>query len=199
MTPTEIALIAGAYVLGGFCAAYYLVRWKAGGEDVRSVGSGNAGATNASRLLGRTGFLGVFGLDLLKGIVAVGVARLAGAGTLATGLVMLAVVVGHILPVQLRFRGGKGVSTAMGALLAFDSVACFTVVGLFLPCHALIRRFTFSGLAALAVTPVILLALFGPTLHTALVAGLVAIVLLAHHEDLKELVAGSPAEAEVEG
>jgi glycerol-3-phosphate acyltransferase PlsY len=188
LSSLEIALVVGSYVLGGFCAAYYLVRLSGRG-DVRSVGSGNAGATNAARLLGRTGFLCVFGLDLVKGVIPVGVARLADMGTLTAGLAMIAVVLGHVLPLQLGFQGGKGVSTAMGALLVFDTVATGIVLAAFVPGYLVFRRFTPAGLAALGVTPVALLGLYGPTLGVGLVATLVALVLMAHHEDLRETFA----------
>lgn len=111
------AVVLASYLLGGICAGYYLVRWSRG-LDVRRTGSGSAGARNVGRLLGAPGFFATLALDAAKGAVAV-----LGAGRVATGpwppaLALLAVVLGHVFPAQLQGRGGKGVATALGGLLA---------------------------------------------------------------------------------
>lgn len=127
-TLTGIALIAAAYLLGSIPFAYLVGRW-AGGIDIRTVGSGNVGATNIGRVLGFRYFLLVFALDLLKGLLPTwGFPRLAAdaagqpASTLAV-LTALATILGHNFPVFLGFRGGKGVATSLGAVFALDAVA----------------------------------------------------------------------------
>lgn len=113
-----------SYLLGAVSFAYLVVRWKKG-VDLRTLGSGNLGATNVARALGRKWALIVYFLDLVKGLVP-GLAGLlfvgdaSGlAGFMAALLLGVAAVVGHCLPLWHGFRGGKGVATASGVLLAF--------------------------------------------------------------------------------
>ena len=121
MSARDFLGIGLAYALGSLCAGYYLVRWRTG-RDVRLIGSASAGARNAGRLLGPGGFALVLAFDLLKGIAAVVVAvACSGWATPRWHVVVVAVVVGHVLPVQLGFRGGKGVAPSIGALLAYDA------------------------------------------------------------------------------
>jgi hypothetical protein len=106
-----LAAIAG-YTLGCLNTGYYLVRVRTG-RDLRAEGSGTAGATNAGRFLGRAGFgLALLG-DLVKGSLAVGAALALGAGEAGAAAAAVGVVTGHIYPVQLGFRGGKGLATTL--------------------------------------------------------------------------------------
>src|SRR4051812_18652582 len=127
---TLVVAAAGGYAAGCFCAGYYLVRWWTG-EDVRRSGSGTAGATNAGRRLGRLGFALTFALDALKGIAVVWVAA-HWFDAAATAAAVVAVVVGHVWPVQLRFRGGKGIATSLGAFAIYDPRIFGVVAALFL-------------------------------------------------------------------
>ncbi len=113
------ALIVAAYLIGaipfGFLVAKYIK-----GIDVRTLGSGNIGATNVGRILGFRFFLLVFAFDLAKGLLPTwGFARLGAPGV----PIALATILGHTFPVYLKFKGGKGVATSLGALLALDPVA----------------------------------------------------------------------------
>ncbi len=112
----------GSYLLGGLCAGYYLVRLAAR-RDIRAAGSGSAGARNVGRLLGAPGFLGTLLLDAAKGAVAVLAAAHFVAGAWPPALALLAVVAGHIWPLQLGLRGGKGVATAIGGTAAYLALA----------------------------------------------------------------------------
>lgn len=114
------------YLLGGFCAGYYWVRLR-DGRDVRETGSGSTGARNVGRLLGRGAFLATVFLDAAKGALAIALAVWFGAGAWGTALALLAVVAGHVVPIQLQWRGGKGVATALGGLLAWAIVGRFAV------------------------------------------------------------------------
>jgi glycerol-3-phosphate acyltransferase PlsY len=148
-----VALVIGSYALGCVVGAYYLVRWRTG-NDLREVGSGNAGARNASRVLGRTGFIASLLIDAGKGALATWIGLRVGTQPLAVVLAMMAVVIGHIWPAQLGFRGGKGAATALGIVLVFDwtvAVAPLAVGALML---IVTRRFTISGLVAIALSPV---------------------------------------------
>ena len=113
----ELLLIIIAYGIGSIPFGYLIVQVKKG-FDVRSVGSGNIGATNVLRTVGRSGaFLTLF-LDGAKGFLVVWIAdSWTGHNPVAIGLSAVAVLLGHIFPVFLRFRGGKGVATALGIFL----------------------------------------------------------------------------------
>src|SRR5262245_53037648 len=121
----EIVWTIASYFLGCVTAGYYWTRWRTG-QDIRQIGSGNVGARNVGRILGPSGFTVTLLLDMAKGAFAAGTAwwlNLSAEGIVAS---MVAVVVGHNWPMQLRFRGGKGVAVSLGALLTYDPfiVAC---------------------------------------------------------------------------
>lgn len=106
-----------AYVLGSLVGAYYVVRLRTG-RDVRETGSGNAGARNVWRSGNKVSAALTLAWDMLKGALAVRLAQQIAPGDAAVGLAFVAAVVGHVWPAQLQFRGGKGVATAIGGLLA---------------------------------------------------------------------------------
>ena len=102
----------GAYALGCFTTGYYLVRmWT--GQDLRELGSGNVGAKNVGRVLGKTGFFLTLLADFGKGAFTIWAARHFTTDPRAVAVAALAVVAGHIWPVQLLFRGGKGMATSL--------------------------------------------------------------------------------------
>src|SRR2546423_1398357 len=138
------------YALGCFNTGYYLVRWKTG-QDIRQVGSGNAGAKNASRALGTWGFGLSFLGDIVKGALAVVMAQYSGFPVSTQGLVMLAAIAGHNWPAQLGFRGGKGLSVSYGCLLFFDPIIALTTFGTCAVLLAATRRFTLSAMGAYAL------------------------------------------------
>ena len=142
----------GAYLLGCFTTGYYLVRGLKG-IDIRTVDSGNVGARNVSRVLGRTGFLLTTIGDVIKGVVAVWAARHLTHDDRYTAVALLAVVAGHIWPVQLFFRGGKGVATSLGALLLYDWRLVVAYVLVFAGGFALTRKTILPGLFAFACLP----------------------------------------------
>jgi glycerol-3-phosphate acyltransferase PlsY len=108
-------LLAAAYLLGSIPFSYLVARRR--GIDVRTVGSGNVGATNVLRTAGRAAGLTAFALDFLKGAAATYLARTVLGGTSWPALAAAAAVFGHMYPVWLSFRGGKGVATGAGAFL----------------------------------------------------------------------------------
>jgi len=116
LTPgTSIALVVGAYLLGSVSFSVLLVKLMQG-LDVRTQGSGNAGATNALRVAGKKAGVAVLALDMIKGMTAVAVPRALDAPPAVLGGAAVAVVLGHVYPVFFGFRGGKGVATSAGAL-----------------------------------------------------------------------------------
>lgn len=152
MNPAAWLVLPAAYLLGGVSAGYWLVRLRTG-ADVRTQGSGATGATNASRLLGRGGFAVVLFLDALKGAFAVIGARLAGFDAGWEFAAAVAVIAGHVWPVQLGFRGGRGLGPLLGAWLVLAPLAiaaCLVIAGI---AWALSRRRIPSGLFGAFLLP----------------------------------------------
>jgi acyl-phosphate glycerol 3-phosphate acyltransferase len=125
----SLLAVAASYLIGSIPFGYLITRWKKG-IDIRTVGSGNLGATNVGRALGFRYFLIVLLLDLLKGLVPTAafpwlVGQLVGGEPADLPvLVALAAILGHTFPVYLKFRGGKGVATSLGCVLALDAASC---------------------------------------------------------------------------
>ena len=175
----------GAYVLGCFATGYYLVRARTG-RDIRNSESGSIGARNVSCVLGKTGFfLTVFG-DVAKGILAVWAAHRFTGNDLLAALAMLAVVVGHIWPAQLFFRGGKGVATSLGALLVYDQQLLIAFILIFAGGFALTRKTILPGLLAYVCLPFVCYWLDHNGLKVAIVVFLGAMILFAHRNNVVE-------------
>ena len=180
----SILLVIASYVLGCFTAAYYLVRLRTG-QDIRTMGSGTVGARNAGRTLGRAGFAATFAIDVAKGALAVGVAQALGVASWVAMLAAISVVAGHIWPAQLKFHGGKGLATALGAMLVYDYRVVVVVVILGLLMYAMFRKVTLSLLSAIALTPATLLGLGWPAISWVGLLVLAALILFAHRKNLR--------------
>ncbi len=152
---TAALWLAAAYLIGCVNGGYYAVRLKSG-RDIRTIGSGNAGATNAGRFMGKRGFLLVMLFDAAKMLAALKLAAVLFPGAPAvTAATMPAVLVGHIFPAQLRFRGGKGIASLVGAgLYLFTLPLALFTAALFLVLYLISRKYYYSGLAALGALPV---------------------------------------------
>jgi len=184
--------LAAAYALGCLNSGYYLVRWKTG-QDLRSAGSGNAGSKNVGRILGPWGFGTALLGDMLKGALAVQVARLLDLPSAAGPLAVIAVTIGHNWPAQLGFRGGKGVAASFGALLAFDPILAGLMLALCAAFLAASRRFTLSAAFAYVACPA-LAALCGydGTVIVPLVL-VAALVVIPHRGNLRHELTQEPA------
>ena len=179
---STLVVILVSYALGCFSTAYYLVRWRTG-QDIRTLGTGTAGARNVGRYLGKSGFALTFLGDALKGALAVGIARWMDLPSFAIAAAMLAAVAGHLWPVQLGGKGGKGASTALGSVLAIDPWLGLAVLGVALVFLAITRSFTRAGIVAMALSPV---TAWFVGLDAVLVGGVVILALLlvfAHREN----------------
>lgn len=155
-SPTMLWIVAlvAAYLFGSVPFSYLVVR-RLLGTDVRSVGSGNAGATNVLRAAGKGPALLVLALDIAKGVAAVLLPGLLGADPALAACAAVAAVLGHIYPVFLGFKGGKGVATAAGALGALAPVAVLGALALFIAVVAVTRWVSLGSiLAAVAVAPI---------------------------------------------
>jgi len=180
----EILLILCSYALGCFSTGYYLVRFRTG-KDIRKLGSGNTGTRNAGRALGKSGLVITFLGDAGKGAIVALVASYLRLEEWAVMLAITAVVAGHIWPVQLGFRGGKGVATAVGALIVIDwqLVAVLGVVTLLV--FVLVRQFTPGGLTAVLLAPLVSFALGQSPVVILGVAALAVVILIAHRADVR--------------
>ena len=121
ITIPQILLIIAAYFIGAIPFAYIIVKLVKN-IDIRTVGSGNAGATNAARVLGKWGFISVFILDAFKGFLPVFISLHYYGETVITLVTAAVVVLGHTYTVFLGFKGGKGVATGAGVFLALAPV-----------------------------------------------------------------------------
>ena len=174
-----------AYMLGCFTTGYYLVR-AVKGTDIRTVASGSVGARNVCRLLGRTGFVLTTLGDMLKGVLAVWVVRHFFQDERLAVAALLAVVVGHIWPVQLRFHGGKGVATSIGALMIYDWRLLVVYVAVF-ACGVLIARKTIlPGLFAFVCLPAAGFWLHPDGSQLAVLTFLAGMIVFAHRTNLVE-------------
>lgn len=184
-----ICLVFVAYVAGGVPFAFLLAR-QLSGKDVRYAGSGNIGAANVLRTVGTLASIAVLVLDVGKGYFMVLLARVLGMDEASAAAVAGAVVVGHIFPVWLKFRGGKGVATAFGAFVLLAPVATlFAAVVLFLV--AGFTRYVSLGsiLAALLLPP--LTYLTQESVSVVLSASVVAlVVILRHRSNIQRLLTG---------
>lgn len=188
MTGKDIICILIAYLLGGICTGYYLVRFKAK-LDIREQGSGGVGARNVGRVLGKPGFILTLLGDLLKGLAAILLARSFGIAEPAVSLAFVAVIAGHIWPLPLQFRGGRGIATAIGAYLAYDANLALLLLGITVVLMVFRRGFIISGLAAFLLLPLVAYALELPGHAVAALAGSSVIILFAHRERIRKAFA----------
>ena len=172
-----------AYLLGCFTTGYYLVRLRLG-QDLRDLGSGSVGARNVGRLLGWPGFLLTVLGDSGKGALAVWAARHFTTDDRLVLAAMVGVVVGHVWPVQLRFRGGKGMAAALGALLIYDCELALVFVLLFTAAFATLRKTVLPGLFALACLPLMSWYLAHDAAQLVGMSALAGVVMLAHRRNL---------------
>ncbi len=193
-----IIIIPGAYLLGSIPTSVWLGR-AIKGVDLREHGSGNAGATNAFRVLGKPIGSVVLLLDMLKGFLAVNLALLQHEIApdteawmiLKIGLGLLAVV-GHIFPVFAGFRGGKGVATITGVALAIHPFAALAAMGVYLLVFLLTRISAMGSLTAVLTYPVWIIWVFQSEYLTIRIFSLVVVVLvlITHRSNILRLARG---------
>jgi len=191
-------IAAASYVLGSIPFGYLLVRIFRG-EDVRQSGSGNIGATNVSRKSPLLGVLTLL-LDALKGTAAVALSyeladRAVAIPTydqLATAA--LFAVVGHMFPVWLKFRGGKGVATGLGSFVVIAPKAVLIAAAVFVLIVAIFRYVSLGSIVAVAILPFaswIIDQFHAPPFGLAIISVASLLIIAKHHENIRRLLSGT--------
>jgi acyl phosphate:glycerol-3-phosphate acyltransferase len=187
-----------AYLLGSIPFGYLLVRLFRG-ADIRKSGSGNIGATNVARTSPLLGVLTLL-LDALKGVAAVLIARdwISPSSTNTLSLVpavaALFAVIGHLFPVWLKFRGGKGVATGLGSFILLAPKAILMMIGIFIALVMVFRYISLGSIVAVAVFPLLAWLLDGYR-HTPLMLAAMAmaslLIIFKHRTNMRRLAAGT--------
>jgi len=191
-------LIPAGYLLGSIPFGYVIVKLTKG-ADVRESGSGNIGATNVNRVAGAGAGVATLLLDVAKGYLAVWLAdRMSGGNVNWMALAGLGAVAGHMFPVWLKFRGGKGVATALGVFVPLCWMAVAAAAVVWLVVASIWRFVSLASVVAAAVLPVCMYLLYAPgTQHappmsvsysTAIVS---ILIIVKHRENVRRLLAGT--------
>lgn len=184
-----VVWIVLAYLLGSLPVGLLLSRLK--GQDPRKVGSGNIGATNVMRASGKAlGILTLVG-DVLKGFLPTWLAARAGEAGPLVAAVAFAAFVGHLFPVYLAFRGGKGVATALGVFIALSPLAVLMDIAVFAVVLYAWRYVSLGSLVAAALMPVLLLLLRLPSPYVVLSLVMAILIFVKHSRNIRRLVAGT--------
>lgn len=194
-----IGIAAVAYLLGSIPFGLIIVRIVRG-EDVRLTGSGNIGATNVARSGGTKLGIATLVLDAFKGYFAVLIAFLASHRApgidlgLAASLGALCAILGHVFPVWLKFRGGKGVATAVGAFIGLAPRAVLVVLAIFLVIVLISKYVSLGSIVASAIFPLLAFFLYrneSSPAGFAVMLGASLLIILKHKANIKRLLDGT--------
>jgi len=185
----DIAAVALSYLVGSIPFAFLLAR--RGGVDLRRAGSGNIGAANVLRTRGVGEALTAVGLDAAKGALAVLIAQRMADGPATPVAAGLAAVIGHVYPVWLRFRGGKGVATTAGVFAVLTPMAVVIAGGIFVATIAVTRYVSAGSIAAAVTLAVAAIASAAPGPVSAGSAVAAAVIVHRHRENVERLAAGT--------
>ncbi len=205
ITLQTIIAVTGAYLIGSVPTAVWLGRFFYK-TDVREYGSGNSGATNTFRVLGAKAGLPVLFIDILKGVISVNLAHLVAGhhqGTEPFYNLQLALAVaamfGHIFPVFANFRGGKGVATMMGIILAVHFHAALICIGIFLLLLLLTRFVSLSSIITGFSFPLIIMFLFHNSILSLNIFSIFVsiLILITHQKNIERLVRGKESRVNI--
>jgi glycerol-3-phosphate acyltransferase PlsY len=196
----EVFLLALAYLLGSIPTAVWVSK-RFFGIDIREHGSGNAGATNTFRILGKNAGIAVMLVDMLKGFVAVKLAYLSfytpsdlnDAFTNLQVALGLVAVLGHVFPLFAGFKGGKGIATLFGMILGIQWMVALCLVAVFLVMLLLTRYVSLSSITAGIAFPILLLFIFKgqETSYMLFSISTALLVVLTHHKNINRLLQGN--------
>ena len=186
------SLVAFSYFLGSVPFGILVARLIDRSVDLRTVGSGNIGATNVARAVGKSAGILTLLLDAGKGIFALTLVPLFVEGRLATWFALVggAVLIGHVFPVYMGFRGGKGVATALGIVLFLSPVTAFILVVLFSLVVCFTRYVSLASLCAAAALPPVMALLATSRHYVTLSLGMTFLVFYTHRDNIARLIAG---------
>lgn len=183
-------LPALAYLLGSVSTGVVVAR-ALGLPDPRETGSKNPGATNLLRYGGKAAAALTLAGDLLKGVIAILLARTVTDDVLILALVGLAVFIGHLWPVFFGFRGGKGVATALGVWLALAPWVGLALVATWIAMAAIFRYSSLSALTAAAAAPLYVYLLAPQPVYTVMAVAMSALLVFRHRANIARLFAGT--------
>ena len=189
-----LIIIITAYLLGNISTSYIVAK-RLAGVDIRTQGSGNAGSTNVLRTLGKKAGALTFIGDVLKGLIAVLIARFIAYGanlddTTCAYIAVVAVVLGHNYPVFLGFKGGKGVATSLGSMLGMNPLVALLCLGFFIIIVAITKYVSLGSMLGIGLSPVIMM-LNHNTKGVLVTLFLTISVAITHKENIKRLVNGT--------
>ena len=189
-----LIIIITAYLLGNISTSYIVAK-RLAGVDIRTQGSGNAGSTNVLRTLGKKAGALTFIGDVLKGLIAVLIARLIAYGvnldyTTCAYIAVVAVVLGHNYPVFLGFKGGKGVATSLGSMLGMNPLVALLCLGFFIIIVAITKYVSLGSILGIGLSPVIMM-LNHNTKGVLVTLFLTISVVITHKENIKRLLNGT--------
>src|ERR1041385_5878684 len=196
----KIIFVVIAYLLGSIPFGYLFVKYLfTRGEDVRNIGSGGIGATNVTRRAGVRGGLLTYVFDVAKGVAAVMLMRpVANDDYFWIGAAAIAAILGHIFPIFLGFRGGKGVATGVGVYLALAPYSVLTTLVLWALIVYFSRYVSLGSIIATAAVPLWTLLYYGllqpsPHLKALVIIGIAgcALIVAKHHENINRLIHGT--------
>jgi len=185
----EIILLAGGYLLGSIPTGLLLA--KAAGVDIRATGSGNIGATNVYRTLGRSVGIATLVGDCLKGLLPVLAAKYLGVTDLWVALTGLFAFLGHVYTIFLGFKGGKGVATALGVFLGISPLSVLIALGIFIAVVVSSRYISLGSITAAAAMPPVVAFLDGRPPLVAVTVVIALLVIWKHRENIQRLRSGT--------
>jgi len=185
---TLLLVIALAYLCGAIPTGVLIANRQ--GVDVRNLGSGNIGATNVARSVGKTaGLLTLLG-DVTKGLLPVLVVRFLDLGEIALACAAVAAFLGHLFSPFLGFSGGKGVATGLGVFLGLAPQAIGLALGMFILTFLASRIVSLASLVATGATPIFLFFLSYPKGHLFAGSIIAILIIIRHHENISRLLKG---------
>lgn len=187
-----LAVIIIAYLLGSFCASIPLSK-RIYGADVRTLGSGNAGATNVARCFGIKAGLTVLFCDMLKTVIAMLIGK-AAAGEYGFALAGAFCMIGHCFPIYFGFRGGKGVSTGAAIALMQGAWVFITVMAVFCAVAFGGKKVSLASMCAAVTLPIASLVFNKPEPLVIMSAFSCILVVFMHRENIKRLINGTEAD-----
>ncbi len=198
---TLFVILVGSYILGSIPFGYLAGRFA--GIDIRKFGSGNIGATNALRVLGKKYGYPVFALDFLKGFGAVRISMLMASGPppgwnspeIFGIAAAMSCVIGHSYPPWLKFKGGKGVATSAGTLFALAPMVCFIGVAIWIVTFWVTRYVSLASVTAAVALPIVILAVSSRNENAKAIfyfsVCVAAVVIWRHRSNLSRLLSGT--------